>query len=150
MRARDHCARVSAIREERAMTEFRWGDRVRVTSRFPEDPYSGFVGIVADVGPESYVVGFGAGRFETYRWFELRPADISPQESDSVNHPAHYTAYKGVEVIDLVEQLNFNRGNAVKYVARAGLKNPDTEIEDLEKAAWYIRREIARLKGGDE
>lgn len=62
-----------------------------------------------------------------------------------MNHPSHYTAYKGVEVIELTEQMNFNRGNAVKYIARAGLKNPDTEVEDLRKALWYIEREIARI-----
>lgn len=70
-------------------------------------------------------------------------------EGDAVNHPSHYTAYKGVEVIQLTEQMNFNRGNAVKYIARAGLKNPATEIEDLEKARWYIDREIKRLKEKD-
>lgn len=66
--------------------------------------------------------------------------------TDAVNHPSHYTAYKGVEIIELTEQMNFNRGNAVKYIARAGLKKKETEIEDLEKARWYIEREIARLK----
>jgi hypothetical protein len=65
---------------------------------------------------------------------------------DPVNHPKHYTAYEGIEVIQLTEQMNFNRGNAVKYIARAGLKDPDTEIEDLEKARWYIQREIERIK----
>jgi hypothetical protein len=64
---------------------------------------------------------------------------------DPVNHPTHYTAYQGLEVIDLTEQMNFNRGNAVKYLCRAGLKDPDNEIQDLEKAAWYINREIQRL-----
>ena len=64
---------------------------------------------------------------------------------DVVNRPAHYTAYP-VEVIQLTEHLNFCRGNAVKYIARAGLKDPDREIEDLQKAAWYINREITRLK----
>lgn len=43
--------------------------------------------------------------------------------------------------------MNFNRGNAVKYIARAGLKDPDKEVEDLKKAAWYINREISRIKG---
>lgn len=66
---------------------------------------------------------------------------------DNVNHPSHYTAYKGVEVIDLTEQMNFNRGNAVKYIARAGLKSPQTELEDLKKARWYVDREIKRLGG---
>lgn len=68
---------------------------------------------------------------------------------DSVNHPAHYAAYP-VEVIELTEHMNFCRGNAVKYIARAGLKNPDTELEDLRKAQWYIEREIARLEGPED
>lgn len=67
-------------------------------------------------------------------------------DGDSVNHPSHYTAYKGIEIIDLTEQMNFCRGNAVKYIARAGLKDPNKEIEDLEKARWYINREIERLE----
>ena len=65
--------------------------------------------------------------------------------NDEVNHPAHYTAYEGFEVIQLTEQMNFNRGNAVKYIARAGLKSYDTEIQDLKKAAWYLQREIERV-----
>ena len=65
--------------------------------------------------------------------------------NDEVNHPAHYTAYVGLEVIQLTEQMNFNRGNAVKYIARAGLKSYETEIQDLEKAAWYLQREIERV-----
>lgn len=67
-------------------------------------------------------------------------------QHDPVSSPSHYTAYSGLEVIDLTEQMNFNRGNAVKYICRAGLKTTANEIEDLEKAAWYIRREIDRLK----
>lgn len=65
---------------------------------------------------------------------------------DNVNSPAHYTDGK-IEVIDFIEDkgLNFHRGNAVKYIARAGKKDPKKEIEDLQKAAWYINREIIRL-----
>ena len=66
--------------------------------------------------------------------------------SDDPINPSHYKAYKGVEVIQLTEQMNFNRGNAVKYTCRAGLKDPEKEIEDLEKAVWYLNREIERLK----
>ena len=66
--------------------------------------------------------------------------------NDEVNSPAHYTAYEGLEVIQLTEQMNFNRGNAVKYIARAGLKSYDTEIQDLKKALWYIQREINRME----
>lgn len=72
-------------------------------------------------------------------------------EDDAVNHPAHYTDGK-IEVIDFIldKRLNFCRGNAVKYIARAGKKDPAKEIEDLEKAVWYLNCEITRLKGGDE
>lgn len=81
---------------------------------------------------------------------ERQPSDISDwtQEApnDPVNHPKHYTHYKDIEVIQLTRQMNFNRGNAVKYIARAGLKDPSKEIEDLEKAAFYIKDEIKRLK----
>jgi len=64
---------------------------------------------------------------------------------DKVNHPNHYTSYNNLEIIDLTEQMNFNRGNAVKYIARAGLKDPEKEVEDLQKALWYIQREISRV-----
>lgn len=64
---------------------------------------------------------------------------------ESVNHPTHYNKHpSGVECIDVVEHFNFNRGNAMKYIWRAGEKG--NEIEDLEKAAWYISREIESLK----
>ena len=68
------------------------------------------------------------------------------KEVDPVNNPSHYTRFKGIEVIQLTEQLNFCRGNAVKYIARAGAKDDLKEIEDLEKAVWYIQREIKRIK----
>lgn len=67
--------------------------------------------------------------------------------NDNVNHPSHYTDGK-IEVISFIEDkgLNFHRGNAVKYIARAGKKDPEREVEDLEKAKWYLEREIERLK----
>lgn len=66
--------------------------------------------------------------------------------NDAVNHPSHYTDGK-IEVIDFIEDkgLNFHRGNAVKYIARAGKKNPEKEAEDLSKAIWYLNREIDRI-----
>ena len=67
--------------------------------------------------------------------------------TDNVNHPKHYTRFKGVEGIDITEQLNFNRGNVVKYVTRAGAKAGSDEKEDLRKAEWYLQREIKRLGG---
>jgi hypothetical protein len=64
---------------------------------------------------------------------------------DVVNHPKHYTSHpSGVECITVTEHMNFNRGNAVKYIWRAGDKGD--ELEDLRKARWYVDREIARLE----
>ena len=83
-----------------------------------------------------------------YETTTANPECVSPptvkQSKDTVNHPAHYNVGT-IEVIDAIEswQLNFSRGSAVKYIARAGHK--DDEIEDLKKAAWYINREIQRL-----
>jgi len=58
----------------------------------------------------------------------------------------YYKADSGLEAIDCIEafNLNFNLGNVVKYITRAG-KKTDKPIEDLEKARWYIEREIERL-----
>ena len=66
---------------------------------------------------------------------------------DSVSHPAHYTSGQ-IEVIDFIEdkELGFHLGNAVKYISRAGRKNPDKTVEDLRKAVWYINRQIQRLE----
>ena len=67
------------------------------------------------------------------------------REEDQVNHPKHYTSHpSGVECIDIVEHMNYNLGNSVKYIWRADLKGKD--IQDLEKAEFYIRREIERRK----
>lgn len=64
---------------------------------------------------------------------------------DLVNHPPHYTSHpSGVECIHITEHMNFCRGNAVKYIWRADDKGD--VIENLEKAKWYLEREIARLK----
>lgn len=66
---------------------------------------------------------------------------------DQINHPAHYTDGK-IEVWDYIDDkaLGYFKGNAVKYISRAGKKNPDKEIEDLEKAIAYLNREIKRIK----
>jgi hypothetical protein len=62
--------------------------------------------------------------------------------SDTVNHPKHYNDHpSGVECIEVVEHMNFNLGNAIKYIWRADQKNG---IEDLRKAEWYVKREIVR------
>lgn len=69
-------------------------------------------------------------------------------KEDQVNHPKHYTIHpSGIETIEVTEHMNFCLGNVIKYVMRAPYKG--RHIEDLEKAAWYLNREINRLKGID-
>lgn len=70
---------------------------------------------------------------------------LPPMQQDAVNHPAHYT-HSSVEPIDAIEawKLNFHLGCAVKYIARCEHKG--RPIEDLEKARWYLDREIERRK----
>ena len=67
-------------------------------------------------------------------------------ENDNINNPKHYTSHpSGIESIQVTEHMGFNLGNAVKYISRAGKKNPDTEVEDLEKALWYLQRSLGKL-----
>lgn len=70
--------------------------------------------------------------------------------TDAVNHPAHYTQHpSGIECIKITEGMNApNLANAFKYLFRAGLKGDVsvTHKQDLAKAAWYVRREISRLR----
>lgn len=65
-----------------------------------------------------------------------------------VNHPDHYTD-GGIETIDFIEakKLPYHLGNAVKYISRAGKKEPEKTAEDLKKAVWYINRYISKLEG---
>lgn len=74
---------------------------------------------------------------------------------DNVNHPSHYTSHpSGVECIEITRHYCFSIGNAIKYLWRAGLKKEQgledrqKEIEDLEKAIWYINDRIKQLKNG--
>lgn len=75
-------------------------------------------------------------------------ADPEKEENknDPVNHPSNYTDGK-IEVIDYIEDkdLGFCLGNAVKYISRAGKKDQNKEVEDLQKAAWYIQRKIEQI-----
>lgn len=67
----------------------------------------------------------------------------------SVEHPNHYhgadNPYEAIKVIEAWD-LNFRLGNTVKYISRAGRKDPNKTVEDLEKALWYLQREIERIK----
>ena len=71
--------------------------------------------------------------------------------NDNINHPSHYTDGK-IEAIDFIEdkKLPYHLGNVIKYISRAGKKNPDTELEDLKKAQWYLSRYIELKEGADK
>ena len=79
----------------------------------------------------------------------MKKTDIT---TDNVNHPDHYTWLRdkcGIEVIDITRHMNFDLGNAIKYILRAGKKclkkdERQAKIEDLQKAIWYINDEIER------
>ena len=93
----------------------------------------------------------------SYAWIDTNQLDESAKDalasqlitmeepaSDPVNHPAHYKT-GGIETIDFIEakELNYNLGNAVKYISRAEHKG--NKKQDLEKAVWYLNRELAKF-----
>jgi hypothetical protein len=71
------------------------------------------------------------------------------ENKEMVNHPSHYggseNVYEAIKIIEALE-LDFHTGNALKYLVRAGKKDPEKELEDLKKAAWYIYRKIKNLE----
>lgn len=83
----------------------------------------------------------------TEEWLEMC-CKLEKEQKEMINHPSHYNKGK-YEAIEVIEdwQLNFNLGNTVKYIARAGHK--DNIIQDLKKSLWYLQREIDRLEKGE-
>ena len=71
------------------------------------------------------------------------------EKKESVNHPSHYggaeNTYEAIKVIDAWE-LGFALGNTVKYISRAGKKDPSKELEDMKKALWYLQHYINQLE----
>lgn len=75
---------------------------------------------------------------------QAKPKRAKPK-ADMVNHPPHYTSHpSGVECIQITEHMGFNLGNALKYIWRADLKG--SAVEDLEKAVFYINRELVKRR----
>ena len=71
------------------------------------------------------------------------------EKKEMVKNPEHYgggdNVYEAIKVIE-AWNLDFNLGNTIKYISRAGKKYPDKELEDLRKAAWYLNRKIENLE----
>lgn len=127
------------------------GDGARFT--VPDD--DGFTDSwVADESPDWAVKVIRRAPFATSQPAVSTALDtLATRTSDAVNHPAHYTSDpSGVECITITRHRNFNIGNAFKYLWRNGLKDDPAQdakakqIEDLEKAVFYINDEIARIK----
>lgn len=136
---------------------FKKGDRVMVRS--DDERFNGRIGYIDSLhvppiahGDALCHVAFMDESIPAKAWADtedltLYTQPLEPDPADPVDHPAHYTSDpSGVECITVTRHRNFNIGNAIKYLWRAGLKNDQTHIEDLEKAIWYIRDEIQRLK----
>jgi hypothetical protein len=91
------------------------------------------------------------GNFElkTILRSDVKKMSEQQQSYEYVNHPQHYggveNTYEVIKVIEALE-MDFHLGNTFKYIARAGKKGTDKEIQDLEKALWYLQRKIDLLK----
>lgn len=142
------------------MTDFKPGDRVRRTSDF--EPANGRNGLrvgeeytVARISSNRGLILEGKNPSYDYSAGQFELVEAAPN-ADVVNHPPHYTSDpSGVECIEITRHRNFNVGNAIKYLWRAGLKadptsSPrDKQIEDLRKAVFYVTDEIERLSKED-
>jgi hypothetical protein len=136
--------------------KFKLGDRVVITA----DDFRGDHGEVVEFSAmgsnplvkldmEDHSLFFRPDEIElesVYEALSYAP-EVDTGGEDAVSHPSHYNSHpSGIEAIEVTEHMTFNAGNAVKYLWRAGLKSPDA-IQDLQKASWYISREIERLGG---
>lgn len=78
---------------------------------------------------------------------DRRGVTTEHKNGDAVSHPTHYNSHpSGIEAITITRHHNFNVGNVIKYLWRAGLKNGETTLKDLRKAAWYLKDEIEKLE----
>ena len=113
-----------------------------VCFKFPEEDHGGF-DTQLDVPVPDYIKVVLEANAKANE--EIVVPD-SHKKNPAVHSPSHYTR-GGIETIDFIEAkgLNFHLGNVVKYVSRAGFKQ-DALIQDLEKALWYLNREIKRIK----
>lgn len=138
------------------MTDFKVGDRVRWTA-FP----SYGVGTVVDTrsDPDGWTVDVrfdGYGEYEDdsdYHAAEIKNLELvetSQDDSDDVNHPAHYNSGK-IEVWDFIydQGLGYALGNATKYISRAGKKAGNSKVKDLRKAIAFLEREIRFEETGE-
>lgn len=123
--------------------EFKKGDTIEY------DSMTGYVVRIYDpnnITIKMYNGGLKSVSSSDIKHIKIFDNNLNHSISCAINHPAYYNDGK-IEVIDFIKDkgLNFNKGNAVKYIARAGKKDKAKEVEDLQKAKWYIEREIKRV-----
>ena len=142
------------------MTDFKVGDKVRTVGSAWPPKWLGAEGEIAGhfengtpkfrAHGSEYIWGitdnWGA---ELVQAVNVAQEETNEVPADAIN-PAHYQGFSnGAQVVDITEHLSFCAGNAIKYLARAGKKDPAKHVEDLEKAAWFVQREIQRVKAGN-
>lgn len=110
--------------------------------------YKGERAVITEIRPRDafpYRVTLKTGHTIAFTSDELDPLPGDIPAGDPVNRPSHYTWLPGgIEVVDVAQNFNYNRGNILKYIMRAGRKGD--EIEDLQKAAQYLEFEIKRME----
>lgn len=139
-----------AVKESRVDVEHNGGNKMKYNIG-DEVRFNGTVYKIINVVDGNYVIRDEISRvdfnipcktIDTHAIAIKKPVEKS--KDSAVDHPSYYQGK--IEVIDFIEDkhLGFNLGNCVKYISRAGKKNPDKLIEDLKKARWYLDREISR------
>lgn len=139
-----------AVKESRVDVEHNGGNKMKYNIG-DEVRFNGTVYKIINVVDGNYVIRDEISRvdfnipcktIDTHAIAIKKPVEKS--KDPAVDHPSYYQGK--IEVIDFIEdkKLGFNLGNCVKYISRAGKKNPDKLIEDLKKARWYLDREISR------
>lgn len=123
------------------------GDKVRIKNNIDIDPeVRGLEGTIVEyIGDLIKVRTVNKGQIVLNKFYYELVEEYQPKHmKESVEHPVHYN--KGIETIDYIEswEMNFNRGNIIKYVTRSPYKGK--ELEDLKKARFYLDREIAKLE----
>lgn len=143
-RHRRYCTdRTDLTTEHDVNCPYYWGYAKPVAQQ-PHEPTGCQINGVPHLGPCSAPM---AGYEDLQAEWDQKISDAIDKDvatDDAVDHPSHYNSHPaGIECIDVIEHLPFNVGNAIKYLWRADHKGK--QIEDLEKARWYIEREIQRV-----
>ena len=136
------------LRQEKSITQTELADKVNKSLRtiqkyetgeiFPSIANIRAIAEVLEVDPYKDILD------------DAQPIEAIEPVKEAINHPSHYNMGK-YEAIEVIEDwnLNFNLGNVIKYISRAGHKDKDKTIEDLKKSLWYLDREIQRLEKGE-